>query len=627
MDDDDKGFNHVDSGPAIRKVVRSLLELASLLGPGWGEILRQEAFARDAQLAQAFPCGSGTQLPPPSLFDHRRTWFHCKDCGERRFASTRAQAFARKFGTTVSRCWECHGRVAHLTGGRAPAKAVVARAASAQHAGDPPALPSGDGRCSISSAGDGGGGEGSLPAVPPAPPVETPGDATSVLLLATAPDTRLDDALVALASEEPPGSSEVDTQAPSKGVDVPRKRKPKGIRKAKNTGGATESASATAGEPAANLPGRRPNDLGVFIPGCVVEVACGEEGGLTTWMPAIVVALLRLSGHEAVPEVDLESAGLDAYTLSILGSGYNTSFDVAPSDVRPVEPRGDPAPWPRLLLGARFACWFAAEGQLYPATVRGRDQTRGTVTVEYEGFPGEKHEVPTAYLVLREADTEIAARGEKGASGSTATTTIPTFSEEMRVNTAVELCPPGDEETLPPAVLAVASGTGENPATPKARAEKRRGQGKHAGKAISATPRVGLPVSPRAAAPSTLQSKPTHQGGAKSSGKRCFICCQNGHTFEACGDRNAIANRILAATSFGLPTLPAASPGVLIVEVDEQSAFLSRSKSALPPPGPCCLRHGILSCVLCMGVRLAPASRAATAILEAEPIADSLGVD
>ena len=87
---------------SIRMVFGSLMKLARSVG--CVDDLMRELWALDASMAS----GLGKGVPPAAAASNRRVWFDCNGCGKRRHASATAQAQADRFGTQVSRCWECH---------------------------------------------------------------------------------------------------------------------------------------------------------------------------------------------------------------------------------------------------------------------------------------------------------------------------------------------------------------------------------------------------------------------------------------------------------------------------------------------------------------------------------------
>ena len=119
----------------IRLVFGSLIKLARSMG--CVDDIMRELWALDASMASGLTKGA----PPTAAASNRRVWFDCSGCGERRHASATAQAHADRFGTQVSRCWECHLAIKE----KRAARQAVGRASPPDVAMEAKVAPDGDG--------------------------------------------------------------------------------------------------------------------------------------------------------------------------------------------------------------------------------------------------------------------------------------------------------------------------------------------------------------------------------------------------------------------------------------------------------------------------------------------------
>lgn len=67
----------------------------------------------------------------------------------------------------------------------------------------------------------------------------------------------------------------------------------------------------------------------MFPEGCLVEVACGDEGEPEVWMPSQVIDIIPVEGKEEEALEKMVPEDVDAYFVSMLGNyDENENFEV-----------------------------------------------------------------------------------------------------------------------------------------------------------------------------------------------------------------------------------------------------------------------------------------------------------
>jgi hypothetical protein len=67
----------------------------------------------------------------------------------------------------------------------------------------------------------------------------------------------------------------------------------------------------------------------VFPEGCLVEIACGEEGEEEVWMPSQIIDIIPVEGKEEEVLEVMVPEDVDAYVVSMLGNyDEDANFEV-----------------------------------------------------------------------------------------------------------------------------------------------------------------------------------------------------------------------------------------------------------------------------------------------------------